>query len=182
MDNSANEKVFNTLKKLLALAERGVGGEKATAQRMLEDMMKKHGISIDQLVDDQAEDVFFKFRNKHDERLLIQIMLNVTGEDVYSMSRGGRKIKEKCVLATKSQKLEIDMKFRVYRKAIEEELNLLVEAFIRKNKIFAPTSNSNGDEEAPEPTKEEKARAMRVHMMMNSMEETPVHQAIGVEK
>ena len=39
------EKTIERIKKLQALAERGVGGEKETAQKMLNRMLEKNGIS-----------------------------------------------------------------------------------------------------------------------------------------
>nr|DAU15145.1 MAG TPA: Protein of unknown function (DUF2786) [Caudoviricetes sp.] len=39
------EKTIARIKKLQALAERGVGGEKETAQRMLDKMLKENGIT-----------------------------------------------------------------------------------------------------------------------------------------
>lgn len=40
-----DEKTIQRIKKLQALAERGVGGEKTTAEKMLQKMLEKNGIS-----------------------------------------------------------------------------------------------------------------------------------------
>ena len=43
------EKTKERLKKLQALAERGVGGEKETAQRKLEQLLKANSLTLDDL-------------------------------------------------------------------------------------------------------------------------------------
>ena len=45
-----DEKTIQRIKKLQTLAERGVGGEKDTAERMLQKMLERNGIkSLDEL-------------------------------------------------------------------------------------------------------------------------------------
>ena len=46
------ESIKNKLKKLLALAERGVQGEAENARRLLEKLCKEYGISIEELLDE----------------------------------------------------------------------------------------------------------------------------------
>lgn len=41
-----DENVKARIRKLLALAERGVGGEKETANRMLNKMLDRHGMTL----------------------------------------------------------------------------------------------------------------------------------------
>ena len=49
-ENEMDEKTIQRIKKLQALAERGVGGEKDTAERMLQKMLERNGIkSLDEL-------------------------------------------------------------------------------------------------------------------------------------
>ena len=51
------------LKKVRALAERGVGGEKDAAAKTLEKLMKKYGISDEELAEETAERVEFKVKD-----------------------------------------------------------------------------------------------------------------------
>ena len=49
-ENEMDEKTIQRIKKLQALAERGVGGEKDTAERMLQKMLERNSIkSLDEL-------------------------------------------------------------------------------------------------------------------------------------
>lgn len=59
-----DEKKMELLKKLKALAERGVGGEKEGAQKKMEQLMKKYGIEDIDLLEEKVEDYDFRY---HDE-------------------------------------------------------------------------------------------------------------------
>ena len=64
-----DEKTIQRIKKLQALAEQGVGGEKTTAQKKLAKLLKDNGInSLDELQKEEYEyTIFFlqrKARNK----------------------------------------------------------------------------------------------------------------------
>lgn len=66
-----DEKTIQRIKKLQALAERGVGGEKDTAAKMLQKMLEKNGISsLDELESEKYEYTLFSYRGKHEIKLL----------------------------------------------------------------------------------------------------------------
>ena len=46
------ESIKNKLKKLLALAERGVQGEAENARKLLEKLCKEYGVSMEELLDE----------------------------------------------------------------------------------------------------------------------------------
>lgn len=50
MREEMSEKKKELLKKLQALAERGVGGEKETAERKLRQLMEKYGMRMQQMM------------------------------------------------------------------------------------------------------------------------------------
>ncbi len=51
-------KIITLAKKLHALAERGVGGEKINAEYKLKELCQKHNISLDDLESEEAEPFF----------------------------------------------------------------------------------------------------------------------------
>ena len=59
-----DDKKKQLLNKLKALAERGVGGEKETAQRKLKKLMKKYDVEEADLSDEKKENFEFKYKNK----------------------------------------------------------------------------------------------------------------------
>lgn len=57
-----SQKIVDRLNKLLKLAEQGVGGEKTTAQKMLDKMLIKHGLSISDISDESTEVIGSRLR------------------------------------------------------------------------------------------------------------------------
>lgn len=58
-----SDKKKELLKKLQALAERGVGGERETAERKLKELIKKYGIEEEELNEDKIIDFDFKYHS-----------------------------------------------------------------------------------------------------------------------
>ena len=75
-----DEKTIQRIKKLQALAEWGVGGEKTTAQKKLSKLLKDNGInSLDELQKEEYEYTIFSYNGKHEIKLLRQCMYKVMG-------------------------------------------------------------------------------------------------------
>ena len=78
-----DEKTIQRIKKLQALAERGVGGEKTTAQKKLAKLLKDNGInSLDELQKEEYEYTIFSYNGKHEIKLLRQCMYKVMDDFV----------------------------------------------------------------------------------------------------
>ena len=61
------------LKKLHALAMRGVGGEKEQAQKILEKLMQKYGISLNDLDEEQIREFDIVYHGEIARKLLLQV-------------------------------------------------------------------------------------------------------------
>ena len=91
-----DEKTIQRIKKLQALAERGVGGEKTTAQKKLAKLLKDNGInSLDELQKEEYEYTIFSYNGKHEINCCGSVcirswVLNLT-EQHTSHTDGGRK-------------------------------------------------------------------------------------------
>lgn len=113
-----DEKTMQRMRKLQALAERGVGVEKNAAEKMLQKMMEKNGIrSLDELQSEKYEYVLFPYNGKYEKKLLKQCIYNVltaTGDRTYYRIKGKRQ--KLGIYCTEAQKIEIQMKFDLYRK------------------------------------------------------------------
>ncbi len=135
-----DEKTMQRIKKLQALAERGVGGEKDTAEKMLRRMLKKNGIqSLDELESEKYEYVLFPYNGMYEMKLLKQCIYKVrtaAGDRTYYRTKGKRQ--KLGIYCTKAQKIEIQMEFEFYRKVFYEELDDFIVAFINAQKIFPP--------------------------------------------
>ena len=143
-----DEKTIQRMKKLQALAERGVGGEKETAEKMLQRMLEKNGIrSLDELQSEEYEYVLFPYNGKYEMKLLKQCIykvLTAAGDRTYYRTKGKRQ--KLGIYCTKAQKIEIQLEFDFYRKVFYEELDIFMSAFINAQKIFpqdAPVESSD---------------------------------------
>jgi hypothetical protein len=170
-----NPKIKERLLKLLALAQRGVGGEKKNAQRFLERELKKHGLTIADLDDSHSPtiDCLFSFKNKTERQLLVQILCMVTQSKTIS-SRRPRNAKKILVELTTVQKFEVDMFYSAYKRDLAKTLDNALTAFIAKNHIY---SGVNSDE--PEQSTLSKEDEFEIMLMMEGIRKTEVRQGIS---
>lgn len=79
-----DEKTQARIKKLQALAERGVGGEKETAARKLQELLKKNGISsVEELTQDEYIFTLFSYNGVLGRKLLSQCIYKETPRGLY---------------------------------------------------------------------------------------------------
>lgn len=157
----SSEKIILLIKKLKELAERGIGGEKDNAERMMWEIMLKHGITSDMIEENELKKKFFYYL-KGEEWLLVQTIAAVVGSKVYKK----RIIKEANQsryrwMVTDSEAIEIWARFGFYKSIFEEEIKKLKLAFIIKHKIFANDVDRN-DVDASEKELKEFAEAMEM--------------------
>lgn len=164
------------LKKLKALAEAGIGGEKINAQKKLDELIKKYNISEEDLTDDILIDCEFTYHGKTEKRLLNQIIYKVTNERnnsygfVYTYSERICRTKRGC-RATKAQKIEIEFLFDFYKKLYKKEEELFLIAFIQKHELFGELK----DGEQPQERSEEEI--LKLGLFASGMsDETPLKQ------
>lgn len=145
------EKTIARIKKLQALAERGTGGEKETAQRMLDKMLKENGITtLKELENEEYEYTLFSYNRKHEIKLLRQCMYKVMGADSDRTPYRTKGKRQKLgIYCTPSQKIEIELEFDFYRNVFYEELQTFMDAFIQAQDIFPPDA-PQGDGELTE--------------------------------
>lgn len=165
------------LQKIKALAERGVAGERESAQELLARLMEQYGISEEELETVQRETVWFGFSQETERRLLNQIIYMVTGSSSYGCvgTYTGRKRKKLGADCTAAERLEIEANYAFFKLAMEEELELFYSAFANKNHLF-PKNGSTKDLDELSP--EEKAKYLKVGLMMEGMERRTLRKAI----
>lgn len=158
------------LRKIKTLAERGIGGEKEGAQLTLSRLMKKYGIDEEQLEKECKEAAFFSYSQEWERRLLNQIIYMVTGEAGYGCVGfySKRKRKQLGIDCTVAERLEIDANYEFYKRAVEKELEIFLEAFVQKNRIFPSPKKSKDKNRTEEP--EDLNRLMKIGAMMEGME------------
>lgn len=162
------------LKKLYALAMRGVDGEKEQAQTILEKLLKKYSMTLDELDDDIISDYELEYHGAEQETLLRQTIYKVTDdENCFGSMRytySGRKCRTKLyVTCTAAEKAEIEFLFAFYVRVWEKEREALLQAFIQKHSIFG---NLKDGEEGTELSPEE---LVKIYSLMGALsDETPL--------
>lgn len=159
------------LKKIRALAERGVGGEADNAEEILRRLMEKYGVSEDELNEEERRRHDFEYHGKEQEKLLRQVVFKVTGGYAYNLvyNATGRKVKTKLGAdCTAAEKVEIELLFDFYTRLWERERAAFLSAFIQKHRIFAIR-----DDIEPQKLSREELLKMQA-LMLGMSDESPV--------
>ena len=163
------ELLIDKLKKIEALVRSGIGGEKTTAQRMLDALCKKHGITLDQIISMEKKPYRFAFKDKLDVTLLSHVAMNICQTHKITNWKRGRAIYFEL---TKAQAIDVEDCFRHYRKAWRSQLKDMMAAFVNANRLFAP-GDGDDDKSHKEHTSDSRARAMRIMQLMQGMNAAP---------
>lgn len=159
------DKALILAKKLQELAQRGEGGEKHNAARLLQRLMKRHGLTEADL--NSLDETYHEFKVPASlQSLFHQICASILGSKIYHANAYSRKGK-KTILVVKTTSLfalEIRAQFNFYSAKLLEEQKVLLHAFIIKNHIFP------NDTERREPSKQEIEDARRAREMAAAIE------------
>lgn len=161
-----NENKAQLLQKIKALAEQGVGGEKESAQKILDQLMKKYGISEEDLLEEKVALEWFRYKDYLEKRLLDQIIYMVMGDvDTYKKSGGRHKLVG--VYCTVYKKIEIEANYEFFKNAFINEFKIFYVAFCNKNRLFPPEEIVN---KTSSKDKLSKVEAFKIQAMMNGMD------------
>lgn len=131
------EQAAEKLKKIKALAERGVDGEKKGAMQMYRKLMEKYQIEEAEVLEDYVSVHWFGYKTELEEDLLTQIFYKVTGSCSYQIYTGPYKRRKKrgCE-CTELEAVEIKLLFDFYREELKRELEAFMIAFRNGNDLF----------------------------------------------
>lgn len=160
--------------KLKALADRGVGGERYNAQKQLDRIMKRYGITMEMLQDDTRVLVGFKVvRARY--TLFLRIGMMVTGMKRTWFKRQ-RKPSYLYVEVTRAEEAEIRAKYNFYSRVWEEELDIFFHAFAHKNGLY-PT-DIDEDTLRGMQSSLDRVKAAKILMMADNIEKTQYTQQL----
>lgn len=133
-----NDELVSKLKKIQALAERGVGGEKESAQKKLKKLLKDNNMTEADLNEEKQNYYLFSYSGApYRKRLLGQILYKVLGhKSNFKMYHSYHTRNKFGIYCTPAQKLEIDLDYEFYSSIFETEVDLLLSAFIQKQDLF----------------------------------------------
>jgi hypothetical protein len=154
------ENILDKLKKIQALAEAGVGGERENAKRKLEALLAKHGLTFEDLATKQLPQVhYYRYKGMTERQLLAQCHVRVVprSRPRVSYTRKGRRAIG--YELTPLEQLELGPLWSYYRRLWKKELGAFFMAFIHKHDLFprGPKPKEEGDSTL---TEEEAAKIM----------------------
>lgn len=160
MDQAEREKITEKLKKIKALAERGVGGEKETAMKLYENLKARYELEDEEIMQDALTIHWFGYANELEEELLRQVFYKVTGDKgCYAYQGKYKRRKKRGCECTEIEAVEITLLFNFYREELKRELETFMIGFRIGNNLFPDKTARcyrEDSESAPERTDEEK--------------------------
>lgn len=166
------------MKKILALARRGVDGEKVTAEAMLAKLLAKYKMTIEDLEGEVHPTARYKFtfKTKMEARLLVQIVASVLNTNSVNYWKHGQK-KLRSFELTALQHAEVDVRYTAYRVALQKELDKaadrLYQAFIQANHLGVRSERDDG-----EPPNIDMDELQAIMALMATMKPTPIHRQL----
>jgi uncharacterized DUF497 family protein len=169
-------KTIERLRKLLALARGGVGGEAENAEQFLKTRLAKHGLTMADLEesDDPPRPVHIAYKNAMDKRLLLQVLGMVKNvSTVAYWENPGRSID---VELTTAQAAEVSIYMDAHRAGLERHLENAYIAYVSGNNIFG--ANPEDDDENPEPNVRSQEDLAAIRAMLRGVKPITVRKAI----
>lgn len=170
--------ITERLKGVYNLALHGVDGEKESAKKLLDKLLKKYNVSINEIEEEQPEVFAFTFHGKWQRKLLIQVAYKVLDcqPTCYNARVGNSKRispSQIGIRCTKYQRTEIMFLHDFYCQLWESELDKLMLAFIYKHDLYG-TGELNEDTRSESPSVEE---MMQIQSMIDGLDDrTPLKQ------
>lgn len=176
-------KQIDLAKKIKALAERGIGGEKINAEKMLQEFLQKHNLKLSDIESDSMQDYFFTIDSNH-----TALFHQICGYIRYDMERWGpfnnKTITEgnlkgnNLVKCTLSEHIEINCMFDLFSKLYDQEQRIFFRAFITANKLFVnPPGRSKRSYEDLSPA--EQAEIDRAQKLAKNVNNATYRKQIG---
>ncbi len=160
------ERIKERLVKMKAMAERGVGGERDAADRLLREIAAKHGISLDDIESEVEREHIVDIQKSWQRQIFVQLLglmrieqygdryadkLSLFKRNQYVQTRGrtsrGRMRRRTVAcyytVCTDAQWLEVTAKYAVLCADYERQIKAFPLAFLMRNDLLMPF-NPNG--------------------------------------
>lgn len=167
-------KYIELAKKIKALVEKGIDGEKENAEKLLNALMKKHNISMEDLEDEKPEMFYFKIESySHDlEFKILNQLSGMFGLKLYGkfppkLMREYRLPGNYSIECSKAVYLEIKAKHEFFCLRMAKRLDEFFYAFCIKNELLVPQTEKDKDKAL---SKEEKETMLNAIKISNNME------------
>lgn len=169
-----DSKLITLAKKLKALVDRGVDGEKDNAVLKLQKLMEKHGFTEADINDEEKKTwCSYWYTSTFEKKLLLQIQRAIIGKEArYRPNKGSRGLSFNF---TVSQQIEFEYKWSIYKKSMNDQLALFYAAFVNKNHIFHSDDEGQDWEDL---TPEEQERRLAISELAKSAKKVNIHKQL----
>lgn len=184
----AIDKIKNKLRKLKALADRGIDGESDTAQRLLTEVAKKYGIILDELDLEAEEPIRYEIKLPKEWqsaifRQLVGLMRLEKRGDAYKIDelmfyRFSIKHRLYAVHCTKAEWLELTAKYEVLARDYKKQIKSFTLAFLMRNDLLLPPR----DDRDKKPTQKEREEYRAAEILSFGIEKTRMNKQLGYER
>ena len=171
------EDIIDRLRKMKALADHGVGGERENAQRLLAAVAAEYGISLERLNDSLLKTFRITISNTFKRKLLSQLC----GLKRQELKLGGEYLTENRVTlwtcrqrnlyairdCTDAEWLELSAKLEILARAYKKQEREFYTAFLMANNLLLEAEDSDA-----EPSRAEMQRNFRIAQMSMGIEKT----------
>ncbi len=173
------------LGKIVQLAKLGIGGEREVAIRLVRKLCWEHGLSFDDVMNEQQIREFsMKYRNKEEERVLVQAILRyATLTDKHEIFEN--KLRKRIFFNTTQEKyIETVNAFivliRLYRKEKKKIMEATFRAFLEKHNLYyQPTPEEAAKREQKEISKEELEILRIANDLTGKMEDARIYKVLA---
>ncbi len=179
------DKKMELLKKLQRLAEddRGNDNERISAETMLNQLMLKWNISINDLELDTEKPREIEFYSLYEKKLIFQICYKLFKNNKsirgYVSQRSKYKRTHLTIDMTDSEFIEFEYLYSTYRQDLQKEMDLFYSAFVAKNNIYPELTKEEQEEINKKPDEYTKNERLRIRIMAEGIEMSQIRKQIG---
>ena len=152
------ERILQTLRKLSALRNSPHSGERAAAQKRIDEVCAKYGIFPHEIEAQEVAWTSFPFKTARERDLILQCASMILNTRSLSYGHGNKKIQLKLTL---SQKIDLDSCYAHYRREWETLQEEVFRAFINRHRIAGEATPQEIAEQLSEMTQEDMKRIMQ---------------------
>lgn len=169
------------LKNLLELSKRGVGGEKVNAEALLNKLLTKYGMTLEDIeTSDEIKNRDFYFDDYYESRILNQLYYSMYPDRnsyTYNYKRTKKNRHTLILELTDAEFIEFTYAYDVYKESWKKQLELFYIAFIQSNHMFPkePPKDMNIDTIQDKYSYEDQ---LRMSMMAEGIERAQVRMAL----
>ena len=182
------EDIINKILKVKALADRGTDGEKKNAERMLNDLMTKYGISDEEIDVEKREAYLIDIENPFFLQLFVQVYHVNYGRDreILDASKLKKSVRKEwasygygdpngdvIIKCTKAEFIEVKMLFELFKEDLKRQYDTFLYAYFMKNDLLV----SRTDDDAPD-SKDDIKKALKAYEMSKGIEKKEIHKMI----